>query len=294
MAGKSSRRSYLAALITGSAVSLSGCTSVVDSVGGSKETAVETEATAQATQTSSRPDEGAGSADATQPSSEATEPTRTEAEQTESTRTDGEWSTDDVSIDDPAISLSSVPLPDDGTAYATMGTDDELLTIYGNWKCPYTREFVVQYLPSLVDEFVRPDDVSVRFRSVAYRGGEPFLGPDAPRATRAGLAVWETDPESFWRYFTYVFANQPQERYRWGQPNLLTRFAAAADVDEPSAVREAAADQSAYGERIDRTVASAKENDVWSVPRVVYDGEVTAPTRDVSRTRQQFREAANR
>jgi glutathionyl-hydroquinone reductase len=122
----------------------------------------------------------------------------------------------------------------------------------------------------------------------------PFLGEDAPRSTRAGLAVWETDPESYWGYFTYVFANQPQERYSWGQPELLARFAAAADVAEPSAIRALATDQNAYSARIERTVTSAQANEIWTVPRVLYDGEVTAPTLDASSTREQFSEAANR
>jgi len=201
-----------------------------------------------------------------------------------------------LAVTAPDVSFADAPLPDDPGAhpYARMGTGaDVTATAFGNWKCPYTRAFVRTQLPALVDDFVRPGDVSVRFRAVAYRGGDPFLGADAPRSTRAGLAVWETDPESFWTYFMYVFANQPQERYEWGTPALLTRFAGAAGVDEPGAVRQAVVGD-AYEDRIRRTVEQATAHDIWTVPRVVSDGRVTAPTLDAASTREQLARAADR
>lgn len=279
MPERPSRRKFLAALAAGSAITVSGCASVVESVNGSGgETPTES-----------------GEVPVSNASQSTPEPTQTAngTSAAEETETEEQWSIDEVTISEPSVSLSSVTLPEDDVAYPTMGDADETLTVYGSWKCPYTREFVLTQFPSLVDEFVRSGDVSVQFRSVAYRGGEPFLGVDAPRSTRAGLAVWETDPESFWEYFTYVFANQPQERYRWGKPALLTRFAGAADVSDPSEIRQAASDESAYESRIEQTLTDADENDIWTVPRIVYDGEVTAPTLDAESTREQFEAAAD-
>jgi protein-disulfide isomerase len=221
-----------------------------------------------------------------QPSATATENGNQQPPATES-----EWSVDDVNISPPATSLPPVTVPD-GERYPTMGSGDETVTLYGNWKCPYTREFVQTQLPALVDEFVRPGDLSIRFRAVAYRGGEPFLGPDAPQSARAGLAVWESDPKSFWTYFMTVFANQPQERYQWGTPELLTRFAGSAGVENLGAIRTAAAGDT-YESRLQQTVASARRLDLWSVPRVVYEGQVTAPTLDAERTREQLARAAD-
>ncbi|GGN94091.1 MULTISPECIES: DsbA family protein [Haloarcula] len=279
MPERPSRREFLAALTAGSAITVSGCASVVDTVGGSEsEKPTESERT-------SVPNTSESAARSTE--------TQTATDTPQATETEAGWSIDDVTISEPSVSLSPVTLPEEQTAYPTMGDDEETLTLYGSWKCPYTREFVLSQLPDLVDEFVRPGDVSVRFRAVAYRGREPFLGADAPRSTRAGLAVWETDPESFWTYFTYVFANQPQERYQWGQPELLTRFASAAGVSSPSKIRQAATSESAYSERVERTLTSANENEIWTVPRVVYDGDVTAPTLDAESTREQFETAAD-
>ncbi|MDS0282640.1 DsbA family protein [Haloarcula onubensis] len=272
MPDQTSRRRFVAALATGSAVSTTGCASLVNAADGAR--------------ASKRPET---TTDSHSPPPDTT-PTERRTDQSPSSPTDTGWSADDVEITRPELSFGSVAVPDD-TASPTMGEATATVTVYGNWKCPYTREFVLTQLPGLADDFVRPGDVSVRFRALAYRGGDPFLGADAPQSARAGLAVWETDPEAFWTYFATVFVNQPQERYEWGTPDLLARFAAAAGVDDPTAVRRAAAGE-AYESRLRQTVASATEHGIWSVPRVEYDGAVTAPTLDPANTREQFETAA--
>lgn len=208
-------------------------------------------------------------------------------DQSDQTQAETDWSVDEVEIKDPPTEFGAVPLPETETRYPQMGTADDVATVYGNWKCPYTREFVLDQLPSLIEEHVRPGELSIRFRSLAYRGGEPFLGADAPRATHAGIAVWETDPESFWNYFRYVFANQPQERYEWAKQPLLERFAERAGVSDPAHVAQSAADE-VFTQRVQATADSADKYDIWSVPRIRYDGEVTAPTVNPERTREQL------
>jgi len=212
---------------------------------------------------------------------------------TEESQTTEQWSTDDVSIDSPSEPFSSVPIPSESSAYPRMGPDDApTVTLIGNWKCPYTRNFVLDQFPALVDEYVRPGDVSVEFRSLAFLGEEPFLGPDAPDSTRAGLSVWENDRDRFWTYFSYVFANQPPERHAWGQPELLVRFARNAGVADPSRI-ERAITQEAFSDRLERTVTFAASSGVGTVPRIVFDGEVTAPTVDPESTRAQLDSASD-
>ncbi|WP_256391966.1 DsbA family protein [Natronoarchaeum rubrum] len=181
-----------------------------------------------------------------------------------------------LAVTAPDVSFADAPLPDDPGAhpYARMGTGaDVTATAFGNWKCPYTRAMVVEYLPSVVSTFVRPGDIDLEFRFLAYRSGDPFLGADAPRATRAGLAVWDDAPESYWSYFSHVFANQPSSDERWATPTALGHLADAAGANGSLDDRLDADDA-----RLDRTVAAARERSVYSVPRLVVDGEVFAPT----------------
>jgi protein-disulfide isomerase len=175
--------------------------------------------------------------------------------------------------------------------YPALGTADTTVTVYGNWKCPYTQEFVRNQFGALVADFVDTGDVSIEFRNVAYADGEPYLGEDAPRATEAGLAVWDIDPSSFWNYFAYVFANQPEERFEWATTDNLVRFAERADVDGLDQIRQAIRSRT-YNRSVEQSAERAAELGISTVPRVADGDSVTAPTVDPKSTRKQFERAA--
>lgn len=231
--------------------------------------------------------------------------TRTRTTTSTSTETSTERSTtteesmpepESVSIDEPTIFDAAIPLPDSPSThpYPVMGTPSEspTATVYGNWKCPYTQAFVRSTLPSLVDDYVRPGDVAIEYRSVAYQHDEPFLGPDAPRATRAGLAAWRIDPAAFWPYFAYVFGNQPPESVAWAQPDILSRFASRAGVD-PVTRFEQRVQRRTDRDLVRDTVRDFNRLDAPGVPRVVTATTVTAPTVDEAATRDQFQALAD-
>ena len=197
-------------------------------------------------------------------------------------------------ISKPKFDLPSEPVPDatPEPRYPTLGTADTTLTFFGNWKCPYTQEFVRQQFGGLVDDFVVTGDVSIEYRNVAYIDGDPYLGADAPRAAEAGLAVWDIDPASFWSYFAHVFANQPQERFEWATTENLARFAERAGVEGVEQVQQTLRSRT-YAQGVRQSADTAAEVDVTTVPRVVFDGDVTAPTVQPEATRRQFERAAN-
>ncbi|CQR52932.1 MULTISPECIES: DsbA family protein [Haloferax] len=220
---------------------------------------------------------------------------RPETQTAEGNETDAD-SSDEMSpltVSDPSFDLPTESLPSLQTdnRYPTVGTADTTVTVYGNWKCPYTQEFVQQQFGTLIEDYVATGDLSVEFRNVAYMDGEPYLGPDAPRASEAGLAVWNIDPESFWTYFAYVFANQPQERYDWATTDNLVRIAEEADVNGIDQIQRAIRSR-AYAQSVQLSADSAAELDITTVPRVVSDDEVTAPTVDFEATREQLERAA--
>ncbi|WP_135855396.1 DsbA family protein [Halorussus salinus] len=202
-----------------------------------------------------------------------------------------------VNIDRPdfSVSASLVPADPETDDYPRLGREDAetTATLYGNWKCPYTREFVRQMMGEVVRKFVKPGDVALEFRALSYLDGEPFLGADAPRAARAGLEVWASNPRTFWDYFALVFANQPPESYEWATADRLVRFAEAANVGDTDAVATALL-TGAHRERVKATTEEARERGVATVPRVVTDESVTAPTVDFSATERQLRRAVRR
>lgn len=188
----------------------------------------------------------------------------------------------------PQDAYLDVPIPNNPGrhAYAMMGSGNgPTATLFGNWKCPYTQDFVLKHLPKIIEEYVRPGDLSIRFRALSYVGGSPFLGSDAPRAARAGLGVWHRDPDAFWKYFGTAFLNQPPEQYEWATTKQLAQLATASDVDGASRIANAAAD-GANEERVKATTRAARRTGVSTVPRVVVNGEVTAPTVEYKETKQ--------
>jgi len=152
----------------------------------------------------------------------------------------------DLPDETPTGPVSSAPLPDapDEYTYATMGSETAPVeaVYFGNWKCPFCADFSTGFLGDVVTDYVEPGDVRLTFRALAYVGGDPFLGADAPRAARAGLAVWNVDPSAYWRFHEYVMVNQPPEGQEWATVDTLTEMAEKAGVDDPEAVGTALED----------------------------------------------------
>ncbi|AQL44666.1 hypothetical protein BV210_18035 (plasmid) [Halorientalis sp. IM1011] len=206
-----------------------------------------------------------------------------------STPTDTETAADRPASFDPddRDAVASASIPTTGTDYAVMGDGDApLATLYGGWKCPYTRQFVRNQFPEIVRQYVQPGDLRIRFRAVRFLTGEPH-GADEPRANRAGLAVWHERPEAFWRYFTRVFESQPPETRQWATVDTLLDHAAAAGIEQTDTIREAITDgryRSLWQETMDRVHQLGFDG----IPRLRLHGEATAPTLDPAATRQQL------
>lgn len=202
-----------------------------------------------------------------------------------------------LTVDSPDVTFSRSLLPDDpgDFEYARLGGADAPVTatLYGNWKCPYTREFVLDAMEDVVAEFVDPGDVALEFRALSYRNGEPFLGDDAPRAARAGLEVWRSSPERYWSYFASVFTNQPDEIDEWATTDNLLRLAEAAEISDLDAVGEAIVSGD-HRDAVRATTERAAARNVTSVPRLATRTAVTAPTVDIEDTRRQLRRAVRR
>ena len=180
--------------------------------------------------------------------------------------------------------VADAPVPDEQTTYARMGTGGPVVTYYGNWKCPFCAEFStgsdrVYALGDLVTDYVEPGDLTLEYRGVAYLDGDPFLGPDAPRASRAGLSVWNRDPENYWHYHEYVMANQPPEGEQWATADRLVEFANAVGMSQPGGLREDI-DSGAYESEVRANTEpflNAFGDQQAGTPAVVVDGTPYSP-----------------
>jgi protein-disulfide isomerase len=190
------------------------------------------------------------------------------------------------------VAAVSIPETPGKFRYATMGsTESDLgITYFGSWKCPYCAQFSTEMLPQLVADYVEPGTISVEFRNLAYIGGEPFLGPDAPAAGQAGLAVWNAEPASYWPFHEYVFENQPPEREQWATPDRLVDFARSSGVSNTDAVRTAI-QETQYEDALQATDGAARESGVNSTPTLLIDGTTINPLGNEDRTRRLIEDA---
>lgn len=177
-----------------------------------------------------------------------------------------------------AVATAPVSASRDDNRYAVMGTDNPAATVtyFGNWKCPYCAEFSLGFLAQLVTGYVVPGKIAIKYRNLTYIDGDPFLGSDTPAAARAGLAVWNEDPESYWRYHEYVFRNQPPESEQWATADTLVKFTRKAGVSDPSVIRTAI-QKNRYEEALRATSEAARQAGVRGTPTLLVDGTTVSP-----------------
>lgn len=204
-------------------------------------------------------------------------------------------SSESDNIDKPTGIVQDVPIPDNTTnyEYPIMGDSNAPITatLYGGWKCPHTRNFVLGSFNEIIKEFVLPGDAAIEYRGVVYRNNEPLHGSDEPRVERAGLAIWHHDSTSYWSFFEYIFQNQ-QSASGWATIDRLLKIANAAGVSNQSRI-ENEIRQNSYQSQLDRTMKKVKEIPIAQIPRVVIDGETTAPSVNPDTTKTQFEQAIN-
>lgn len=221
----------------------------------------------------------------TEPSTETpTEaPTGTQAETPENTTADGNETTQtttpeeasELELEEPDMVLHKAPLPSnpESKRYPTMGSDDAPLkvTFYGGWKCPYTRKFVTGFLNTLVRKYVLTGKIQLTFQFVAYDDGEGFHGPDEPMVARTGYAVWHSDPESFFHYMEYMYANQHRES-GWYTIDKLVAIAQAADASTAKWLRYANESEK-YQQPVEDTMDDVRAIPIESIPRLYISPE---------------------
>jgi protein-disulfide isomerase len=182
--------------------------------------------------------------------------------------------------------------PVDEYEYATLGSKNAgtSITYYGSYKCPFCAEFSTGLLQELIREYVDPGNLAITYRNLSYFNGKPFLGPDAPNAGHAGLAVYNTGPASYRDFHEYVFRNQPPESQQWATADRLTMFAREAGVTEPSVVRTAIRERR-YKNALQETESAANTNGLRGTPALVVDGMSFNPLSDPEQTRQIIEDA---
>jgi protein-disulfide isomerase len=123
--------------------------------------------------------------------------------------------------DGPGVSPAAAEIggiPQQGIA---LGAPDapRTLAYYGDVQCPYCAIWDESDLPGIVDEYVRPGELRIVFRGLA------FIGPESDLGLRAVLAAGLQDQG--WNLLNLLYANQGHENAGWLTESTLRRFAAS-------------------------------------------------------------------
>jgi protein-disulfide isomerase len=101
---------------------------------------------------------------------------------------------------------------------------------FADLQCPFCAEFAGDQLPGVIDQYVRPGDLRLELRLLA------FIGPDSQRARQVANAAGLQN--RMWDYTELFFRNQGPENSGYATDAFLERLARQTpglDVDELAA-----------------------------------------------------------
>lgn len=105
---------------------------------------------------------------------------------------------------------------------------------YGDTSCRFCKDAAATSVPQLIERYVRPGEVSLEFRPVA------FLSPSSERGALGAEAAGQQD--AMWPLVQLIYANQGPEDEDWLSDARLEEFVTTLDLDV-AAWREAYASE---------------------------------------------------
>jgi protein-disulfide isomerase len=126
-------------------------------------------------------------------------------------------------------------IPQDGVI---LGSPDATVTLieYADLQCPACRAYTEAYLPTVVEQYVRPGRVKAEFRGIA------FIGQDSETALRYVLAAGLQD--RLWQLQEALYRNQGGENSGWVTEALVRGLAAEIpDLNVDRLLADAQSDQ---------------------------------------------------
>ena len=108
---------------------------------------------------------------------------------------------------------------------AVLGAEDATVTLiqFEDLQCPICKRYQEEGFPGIVEEYVRPGKVKIRFVGLA------FIGPDSEKALLYTLAAGEQG--KLWQFADGLYANQGKENSGWVTDELLQELAGEFDLD---------------------------------------------------------------
>ena len=140
---------------------------------------------------------------------------------------------------------------------------------FADFKCPSCKAFDQEILPLIKKDFI--DQGLVQFHFINY----PIITPngDSRTAAIAGEAVYNQNPEEFWKYYETLFANQQDEKLNWATPDFLVQIAKDANLKIDFDKMKQDIEQKAFEENVRTDMAIGNQVGVNGTPTVFINGK---------------------
>ena len=165
----------------------------------------------------------------------------------------GDSGTTTTSAERPSTLFAGIPQQDTELGKASAPVT---LIQFEDLQCPICREYQSDGFSGIVDEYVRPGKVKLRFAGLA------FLGPDSEKALSYVLAAGTQG--KLWQYADALYANQGAENSGWVTDDLLERLAGELGLDWERLQQDAAS--TAVKQEAQATAAEAARLQVPGTP----------------------------
>jgi protein-disulfide isomerase len=157
-------------------------------------------------------------------------------------------------VENPVVNLSRIP--QHGVILGEPGAKVTLIE-YVDQQCPGCRFYTLTIFPTLVNEYVRPGKIDVRYH------GFPFIGSDSRKALRILLAAGLQN--RLWQLQEALYRHQGVENSGWMTDDLIRRLAAQIPgLDVNRLFTDAASE--AISRSADEQLASAKAAGIPGTP----------------------------
>jgi protein-disulfide isomerase len=130
---------------------------------------------------------------------------------------------------------------------------------FADLQCPFCREYSLEVLPRIVQDYVRSGKVRIEFRNLA------FLGKDSVTAGRAASAAAQQN--RLWNFVDTFYFNQGEENSGYVTPAFLAKIYKASGVDAAKA--NAYAGTPAALKPLAAADALGNQHDVQSTPTIL-------------------------
>ncbi len=141
---------------------------------------------------------------------------------------------------------------------ALLGSPDAPVTLilFEDLQCPICKQFAEEGLPGIVEEYVRPGKVRLRFAGLA------FIGPDSEKALLHVVAAGAQG--KLWQLTDRLYASQGGENDGWVTDELLERISGELGLDYAKLATDA--DGQAVLQQANAMATEAEQREVPGTP----------------------------